>query len=73
MEMSYHTRETDPIKYLENVLNKWHIFCDSHKRLASAIKFLLIENKNLKEEVIYKELQRKEDENAVGQRSVEKC
>lgn len=34
------------IKYLQNVLDNWLLFCKSHSRFALAIKVLLQEIKN---------------------------
>lgn len=33
----------EAIQYLQNVLDKWTVFCDDHKVLALAIKVLLQE------------------------------
>lgn len=46
--MKYHKRESDSVKYLENVLKTWKSFCQSHILFCNAIKDVLDENKRLK-------------------------
>lgn len=41
----------DSVEYLQNVLENWEEFCNSHKKFKRAIENLLLENFMLKEEL----------------------
>ena len=52
--MKYHEREADPVKYLENVLETWKVFCKAHPQFTKVIREILNENKRLKQELMNK-------------------
>jgi hypothetical protein len=49
--MKNHERETDPVQYLENVLETWKGFCKGHPQFTRVIRKILEENKMLKQEL----------------------